>query len=74
MADTNKIVTPQLAKGGGLYTDLLEEVARDDRGVTLAGVEAIGCESFEIAVPLRVYGALTGNAERDESPGEGLVV
>jgi hypothetical protein len=37
-------------------------------------VEAIDCESFEIAVPLRVYGALTGNAERDVSPGEGLVV
>jgi hypothetical protein len=68
-----EFVTPQLTSGEG-YLDLLEEVASDDRGVTLAAVEAIDCESFEIAVPLRVYGALAGNVEKDESPSEGLVV
>jgi len=68
-----EFVTPQLANTEG-YIDLLEEVASDDRGVTLAAAEAIDCESFEIAVPLRVYGALAGNTEKDESPCEGLVV
>ena len=68
-----EFVTPQLANEE-VYIDLLEEVASDDRGVTLAAAEAIDCESFEIAVPLRVYGALGGNAEKDESPNEGLVV
>lgn len=68
-----EFVTPQLSNGE-FFTDLLEEVASDDRGVTLAAAEALDCESFEIAVPLRVYGALAGNADKDESPGEGLVV
>jgi hypothetical protein len=68
-----EFVTPQLANGD-VFTDLLEEVASDDRGITLAAAEAIDCESFEIAVPLRVYGALGGSAEKEESPGEGLVV
>ena len=72
-----EFVTPRLATGGNEltvdYAELLEEVSRDDRGVVLAAAEAVDCESFEIAVPLRVYGALAGNAERDEGPTE-LVV
>jgi hypothetical protein len=68
-----EFVTPQLANGE-IYTDLLEEVASDDRGITLAAAEGIDCESFEIAVPLRVYGALAGNAENEDSPSEGLVI
>jgi hypothetical protein len=72
-----EFVTPRLigenevAQG---YADLLEEISRDDRGVVLAAAEALDCESFEIAVPLRVYGALAGNSERDDSPSDGLVV
>ncbi|KAI9820642.1 MAG: hypothetical protein M1827_005011 [Pycnora praestabilis] len=42
---------------------LLEEVARDDRGVTLAAVEGFSCETFEIAVPVRVYGAVVEGTE-----------
>ncbi|GJC82565.1 protein sat1 [Colletotrichum liriopes] len=47
---------------------LLEEISRDERG---------GWSSFEVAVPLRVYGAVaTGleKLERDEALEEGLVV
>lgn len=73
-----EFVTPQLA-GGDVdiregHADLLEEISRDDRGVVLAAAEVLDCESFEIAVPLRVYGALAGNSERDDGPNDGLVV
>ncbi|KAK4186087.1 Rgp1-domain-containing protein [Podospora australis] len=57
---------------------LLEEISRDDRGgLVLVAVENLTCESFEVAVPLRVYGAVcTGleKLERDEAMEEGLVV
>lgn len=57
---------------------LLEEVARDDRGgLVLVAAENLACESFEVAVPLRVYGAVcTGleRLERDEALEDGLVV
>jgi hypothetical protein len=73
-----EFVTPRLALGDNeamlVKEDLLEEVSRDDRGVMLASAEVLDCESFEIAVPIRVYGALGGNTERDESLPEGLVV
>ncbi|TAQ89135.1 hypothetical protein B7494_g2526 [Chlorociboria aeruginascens] len=70
-----EFVTPRLESQLALeYIDLLEEVSRDDRGVVLAAAEAIDCDSFEIVVPLRVYGALAGSAERDENPVDGLVV
>jgi len=72
-----EFVTPQLgsAEGPGeIHTELLEEVSRDDRGVVLGSAEVLDCESFEIAVPLRVYGALAGNTERDDGPMDGLVV
>lgn len=54
-------------------TELLEEVARDDRGTHLAAAEVLNCESFEIAVPLRVYGALAGSADKDET-ADGLKI
>lgn len=57
---------------------LLEQIAQDKKGGTvLVAVENLICESFEIAVPLRVYGAVgTGleKLERDEASEEGLVV
>jgi hypothetical protein len=57
---------------------LLEEVARDDRGgLVLVAAESLACESFEVAVPLRVYGAVcTGleRLERDEALEDGLIV
>ncbi|OLN92279.1 Protein sat1 [Colletotrichum chlorophyti] len=57
---------------------LLEEISKDERGgLVLVAVENVACESFEVAVPLRVYGAVaTGleKLERDEALEEGLVV
>lgn len=57
---------------------LLEEISRDDRGgLILAAAENLTCESFEVAVPLRVYGAVCKGLERlerDEALEEGLVV
>ncbi|KAK6955946.1 hypothetical protein Daesc_003593 [Daldinia eschscholtzii] len=56
---------------------LLEEISRDDRGgLVLVAAETLDCESFEVAVPLRVYGAVCNGLERlerDQSE-EGLVV
>ena len=57
---------------------LLEEISRDERGgLVLVAVENLECESFEVAVPLRVYGAVCNGLERlerDEALEEGLVV
>ncbi|KAK3985556.1 Rgp1-domain-containing protein [Cladorrhinum sp. PSN332] len=57
---------------------LLEEISRDDRGgLVMVAVENLTCESFEVAVPLRVYGAVCNGLERlerDEALEEGLVV
>ncbi|KAK4039127.1 Rgp1-domain-containing protein [Parachaetomium inaequale] len=57
---------------------LLEEISRDEKGgLVLVGVENLMCESFEVAVPLRVYGAACNGLERlerDEAMEEGLPV
>ncbi|KAI1781013.1 Rgp1-domain-containing protein [Hypoxylon cercidicola] len=46
---------------------LLEEISRDDRGgLVLVAAENLECESFEVAVPLRVYGAVCNGLERLE--------
>ena len=45
---------------------LLEEVSRDDRGSVLAAAENLACESFEITVPLKIYGAVAGWSESSE--------
>ena len=36
---------------------LTEEVARDERGIVQAAVQGLPCETFDVTVPLRVYGA-----------------
>jgi len=36
--------------------EVLREVARDDRGVVLAAREALAAETFEVAVPIKVFG------------------
>ncbi|KAM7206300.1 Rgp1 domain containing protein [Rhypophila sp. PSN 637] len=57
---------------------LLEPILRDERGgLVLVAVENLACESFEVAVPLRVYGAVCNGLERlerDEAMDGGLVV
>lgn len=56
---------------------LLEEISRDDRGgLVMVAAENLECESFEVAVPLKVYGAVCNGLERlerDEAE-EGLAV
>lgn len=37
-------------------TDLLEEIVADERGTTEAAVEGLSCETFEVQIPLTVYG------------------
>lgn len=65
-------------KGRGnkvLASELLEEASRDERNVILVAAEQLRCESFEIAVPIVVYGAVVGGAvERSDLEVEGLVV
>ncbi|KAI9880700.1 MAG: hypothetical protein M1830_001333 [Pleopsidium flavum] len=67
---TSRLAGEEEDEGGG--DALLEEVGRDDRALVVAAVENITCESFEITVPLRVYGAVTGWSESNET--EGLLV
>ena len=42
---------------------LMEEVLEDERGKTLAAVEGLPCESFDVSVPIRVYGTSVGSEE-----------
>jgi hypothetical protein len=42
------------------WSDLLEEVAADDRGTVFHGVENLDVETFEVSIPVRVYGAIVG--------------
>lgn len=53
--------------------ELMEEISRDDRGVILAAIEGIECETFEVVIPLQVYGALVGMTEKEDEM-KGLVV
>jgi hypothetical protein len=43
-----------------LQPELLEETSTDDRGAVLRGVEKMHAETFEVSVPVRVYGAVVG--------------
>ena len=40
--------------------NLLEEVARDGRGSVRAAVRGLPCDTFDVTVPLRIYGAIAG--------------
>lgn len=50
---------------------LLEEVAEDERGTVLAAIQAMPCETFDVQLPLRVYGdknSLDDSHRIQESP------
>ena len=49
--------------------DLLEEIASDDRGISRAALEILPCESFEVAIPLTVYGDIIRDTEEEEVLG-----
>lgn len=46
---------------------LMEEVAKDERGSVQAAVQGLSCETFDVTVPLRVYGATVGFDEKTEA-------
>ncbi|KAF2190632.1 Rgp1-domain-containing protein [Zopfia rhizophila CBS 207.26] len=70
-----EFITPRLTYEDGeeaVWDELLEEISSDDRGIILAAVERLPAESFEVQVPVRIYGAVSGGIEdKDE---EGLIV
>lgn len=47
--------------------ELLEEVHRDERGTLRAAVQGLLCESFDVTVPIRVYGAVGPLDENSET-------
>ena len=57
---------------------LLEQISQDEKGgLVLVAMENLACESFDVSVPLRVYGAVgrgLERLERDEASEEGLAV
>lgn len=69
-----EFVTGQIIDVGesdGSLLDHMEEVARDERGSVKVAVQGLNCETFDITVPLRVYGATPGfdvMAEPDDYP------
>ncbi|KAG0160720.1 hypothetical protein PDIDSM_8250 [Penicillium digitatum] len=50
-------------------TRLLEALSLDDRGTVLSAIEHLNCESFEIAIPLTVYGETVRERMPEENEG-----
>lgn len=53
-ARNSKTVVPKLD-----FPKLLEERSKDHRATVLGAIERLQCDSFEVEVPVRVYGAVT---------------
>jgi hypothetical protein len=67
-----EFITPRLLhedSNGPTWDDLLEEISSDDRGTILAAAQRLPAESFEVHVPIRVYGAASGAPEAPEEDG-----
>lgn len=67
-----EFITPRLMHEQGeeaQWDELLEEISTDDRGVMLAAAQRLPAESFEIQVPIRVYGAVSGAPEAMDEEG-----
>ena len=67
-----EFITPRLTHEDGeqaYWDDLLEEVENGDRGIILAASERLPSESFEVQVPVRVYGAVSGVGETGDEEG-----
>lgn len=47
--------------------DLLEEVMSDEKGKMFAAFQSLTCESFDVTVPLRVYGAVVSSDDEDNA-------
>jgi len=48
---------------------LLEAISQDDRGRVVSALENLGSESFEIAIPLTVYGETVRERLPEENEG-----
>ncbi|PYH36100.1 putative intracellular protein transport protein (Sat1) [Aspergillus neoniger CBS 115656] len=48
---------------------LLETVSEDDRGRIMSALENLGCESFEIAIPITIYGETVRERLPEENEG-----
>ncbi|KAI4727140.1 Rgp1-domain-containing protein [Aureobasidium sp. EXF-10728] len=64
----------ELALAEAKDNGLLEEVGRDERGVVKIAKERLVAETFEVAVPVRVYGVTGTELERQEAETDGLEV
>jgi hypothetical protein len=67
-----EFITPRLTHEDGVeatWDDLLEEISSDDRGIILAAAQRLPAESFEVQVPIRVYGAMSGAPETPDEEG-----
>ena len=49
---------------GTMSEELLAEATNDDRGRVLIATQRLSCESFDVSVPIRVYGAVTACEDR----------
>ncbi|TQS37180.1 hypothetical protein Golomagni_02356 [Golovinomyces magnicellulatus] len=63
-------IETQLVQG---YPNLLEKVFTDDYGMILAAAESLECDSFQITIPLKVYG-IQSAVESDVSTVNWLAV
>ena len=46
---------------------IMEELSRDERGTIKAAVQSLLCETFDVSVPLRIYGAIAAFDENLDS-------
>lgn len=68
---------PAAIEGGGTAASrsaLLDVVNSDERGVTLAARQGLPCESFEVAIPIRVFGAVAVGGVEHGTGVDGLAV
>ncbi|KAL8902374.1 MAG: hypothetical protein Q9192_000001 [Flavoplaca navasiana] len=50
--------TDRVIAGHGATDDILEKVSEDERGSVSVAVEAMPCETFEVTLPIHVYGSV----------------
>ena len=60
-----EFVTGPVADGIGKMEGLLGETSNDDRGTIRAAVQKLPYESFDVSVPIRVYGATVACDDRN---------
>ncbi|RDW90398.1 putative intracellular protein transport protein (Sat1) [Aspergillus mulundensis] len=64
--------TPDELGRGPSGVRLLETVSEDDRGATMSALEHLGCESFEVAIPITIYGETVRERLPEENEGHSI--